>query len=92
MSDLFPEDGFDDDDGDLESSIDPELLAKLDKEVEDFARRLNANWRSPVPEAAAAAPSAAPRQQPAAVVASVQSLLNTLLSSMSLSSHLQVRL
>ncbi|XP_061341298.1 SKP1-like protein 21 isoform X2 [Gastrolobium bilobum] len=32
------------DDGDIDDEIDPALKAKIDREVEDFARRLNADW------------------------------------------------
>jgi hypothetical protein len=35
---LFPEDGFDDSDSD--TAIDPALSEQLDREVEEFARRL----------------------------------------------------
>jgi hypothetical protein len=91
MHELFPEDGFDDDDGaEGASDLDPELLEKLDKEVEDFARRLNANWRSPLAEAAAAKASA-PRPEPNAVAVSVQSLLSRLLQGAGLAAQLQVR-
>ncbi|OIW19915.1 hypothetical protein TanjilG_28894, partial [Lupinus angustifolius] len=34
---------FDDDD-DMDDEIDPALKEKIDREVEDFARRLNSNW------------------------------------------------
>lgn len=34
----------DDDDDDLDDEIDPALKEKIDKEVEDFARRLNSDW------------------------------------------------
>ncbi|KAL8114156.1 hypothetical protein AgCh_021140 [Apium graveolens] len=39
---LALEDEFDD--GDLDDEIDPALKEKLDREVEDFARRLNSDW------------------------------------------------
>uniref|UniRef100_A0AB38Z7S2 SKP1 family n=1 Tax=Paeonia suffruticosa TaxID=45171 RepID=A0AB38Z7S2_PAESU len=32
------------DDGDIDDEIDPELKEKIDREVEDFARRLNSDW------------------------------------------------
>ncbi|XP_061360050.1 SKP1-like protein 21 isoform X2 [Gastrolobium bilobum] len=32
------------DDGDLDDEIDPALKEKIDREVEDFARRLNSDW------------------------------------------------
>ncbi|OIV89114.1 hypothetical protein TanjilG_26968 [Lupinus angustifolius] len=32
------------DDDDIDDEIDPELKEKIDREVEDFARRLNSNW------------------------------------------------
>ncbi|KAE9595510.1 putative S-phase kinase-associated protein [Lupinus albus] len=32
------------DDGDIDDEIDPALKEKIDREVEDFARRLNSNW------------------------------------------------
>nr|AFK36552.1 unknown [Medicago truncatula]AFK48089.1 unknown [Medicago truncatula] len=36
---------FDDDDDDIDDDIDdPVLKAKIDREVEDFARRLNSDW------------------------------------------------
>ncbi|KAL2511352.1 SKP1-like protein 21 [Abeliophyllum distichum] len=38
------EDEFDDDDGDLDDDIDPAIKEKIDREVEDFARRLNSDW------------------------------------------------
>ncbi|KAM1182214.1 hypothetical protein EV1_000663 [Malus domestica] len=34
--------GFDD--GDIDDEIDPALKEKIDREVEDFARRLNSDW------------------------------------------------
>ncbi|KAI8026318.1 SKP1-like protein 21 [Camellia lanceoleosa] len=39
---LAQEDEFDD--GDLDDEIDPALKEKIDREVEDFARRLNSDW------------------------------------------------
>ncbi|KAM7261175.1 hypothetical protein ACFE04_026650 [Oxalis oulophora] len=33
-----------DEDGDLDDEIDPALKEKIDREVEDFARRLNSDW------------------------------------------------
>ncbi|CAM8974428.1 unnamed protein product [Rhodiola kirilowii] len=39
---LAPKTEFDD--GDIEDDIDPELKEKIDREVEDFARRLNSDW------------------------------------------------
>ncbi|KAF8042101.1 hypothetical protein BT93_A0645 [Corymbia citriodora subsp. variegata] len=32
------------DDGDMDDDLDPAMRAKLDKEVEEFARRLNSDW------------------------------------------------
>ncbi len=84
---LFPEDGFDDDDAEGESDLDPELLEKLDKEVEDFARRLNANWQSPL----AAAKVSTQRVETEALAAGVQSLLTRFIQSLGLAKHLQVR-
>ncbi len=88
LQELFPEDGFDDDDAELGSDLDPELLEKLDKEVEDFARRLNTSWRSP-----AAAPAAKGLARPADAVDSlaggVQVALSSLIRSLGLSKTLQ---
>ncbi|CAK8542386.1 unnamed protein product [Lathyrus sativus] len=43
--DTFSHKGFDDDDdGDVDDEIDPALQEKIDREVEDFARRLNSDW------------------------------------------------
>ena len=41
LEDLFPEDDFEDD---LPADLDPAMKAQLDREVEDFARRLNSDW------------------------------------------------
>ncbi|XP_027192783.1 SKP1-like protein 21 isoform X4 [Cicer arietinum] len=41
-TDDSPMDEFDD--GDIDDEIDPALKAKIDREVEDFARRLNSDW------------------------------------------------
>ncbi|XP_057497844.1 SKP1-like protein 21 isoform X2 [Actinidia eriantha] len=38
-----PEDEFDDSD-DIDDGIDPAMKEKIDREVEDFARRLNSDW------------------------------------------------
>ena len=83
---LFPEDGFDDDDGDLGSDIEPELLAKLDQEVEEFTRRLNANWK---PRTAAPPPQASTQATPDGVAA-VRSLLTSCLQSLGLADQLKV--
>lgn len=84
---LFPEDGFDDDDGDLGSDIEPELLAKLDQEVEEFKSRLNAKWQPrPAPPQQASA-----QQSTSENVAAVRSLLTSCLQSLGLADHLQVR-
>lgn len=84
---LFPEDGFDDDDGDLGSDIEPELLAKLDQEVEEFRGRLNAKWQ---PRPAPPQPASA-QQSTSENVAAVRSLLTSCLQSLGLADHLQVR-
>ncbi|KAL3536811.1 hypothetical protein ACH5RR_000177 [Cinchona calisaya] len=43
IEDSFPpDDGFDGDD--LDDDIDPAMKEKIDREVEDFARRLNSHW------------------------------------------------
>ena len=83
---LFPEDGFDDDDGELGSDIEPELLAKLDQEVEEFTRRLNANWK---PRTAAPPPQASVQSAPDGVAA-VRSLLTSCLQSLGLADQLKV--
>ena len=82
---LFPEDGFDDDDGDLGSDIEPELLAKLDQEVEEFTRRLNANWKPRT-----APPAQASAQTTPDGVAAVRSLLTSCLQSLGLGDQLKV--
>ncbi|XP_027188035.1 SKP1-like protein 21 [Cicer arietinum] len=38
------------DDGDVDDEIDPALKAKIDREVEDFARRLNSDWPERIQE------------------------------------------
>ena len=81
---LFPEDGFDDDEG-TGSDLDAEQLARLDREVEEFELRLKA--------AATAAPKAtgAQKQPEPERVAAVLSLLSGVLQTMGLGKTLQAR-
>ena len=88
VHELFPENGFDDDDGDLGSDIEPELLAKLDQEVEEFTRRLNANWKPRAPPPAQASAQTTP--DGVAAVAAVRSLLTSCLQSLGLGDQLKV--
>ena len=63
------------------------MLAKLDQEVEEFTRRLNANWKprtAPKPQAASA-------QSTSDSVAAVRSLLTSCLQSLGLADQLKVR-
>ena len=88
VHELFPEDGFDDDDGDdLGDDIDPEMLARVDLEVEAFTRRLNAKWQPrPAPP-----PQASAQKSMQDNVAAVRSLLTSCIQSLGLTDQLQVR-
>ncbi|CAB4300388.1 unnamed protein product [Prunus armeniaca] len=50
LNDDSPEDMVEFDDGDIDDEIDPALKEKIDREVEDFARRLNSDWPQRIQE------------------------------------------
>ncbi|KAK3259037.1 hypothetical protein CYMTET_31944, partial [Cymbomonas tetramitiformis] len=50
LEDLFPEDQFEDDDAIPDDDLDPAMKEKLDREVADFARRLNSDWQDRMQE------------------------------------------
>ncbi|BBN70292.1 SKP1-like 21 [Prunus dulcis] len=50
LNDDSLEDMVEFDDGDIDDEIDPALKEKIDREVEDFARRLNSDWPQRIQE------------------------------------------